>query len=167
MFSAGVPTDENERQARRKRRQHHRQQSERDIHVDYRAVPTSVAPHILIVEDDAVTRSIAGALLAKNGFRVSEAEDGVAALAMIDAERDLSLVVLDLAMPRMNGQEVLRQLRSSVATSTLPVVVLTGSVNEHMEVEMMDAGADDYVRKPLDPELFVSRIKATLRRSEH
>lgn len=124
-------------------------------------------PLILIAEDDAVTRTAASALLAKNGFRVSEAEDGIAALAALNTVRDVSLLVLDLAMPRMSGQEVLRQLRGSVSTSRLPVVVLTGSTDEHMEAAVMDAGADDYVRKPIDPVRFVSRVKAALRRAEH
>ncbi|HXC25737.1 MAG TPA: ATPase, T2SS/T4P/T4SS family, partial [Gemmatimonadaceae bacterium] len=134
---------------------------------DPQTTRTHVQPHILIAEDDAVTRMTAGALLTKNGFRVSEAGDGVAALDTLNAARDVSLLVLDLAMPRLSGQDVLRQLRGSVATSKLPVVVLTGSTDEHMEASMMDAGADDYVRKPIDPDRFISRIKATLRRAEH
>ena len=123
-------------------------------------------PHVLIADDDGVTRSTAHALLAANGFRVSEAGDGAEALEQIERLRDVSLVVLDLAMPRMSGQDVLQRLRSSVATHTLPVIVLTGDTSDRTEIALMDAGADDYVRKPLDPERFVSRVKATLRRAE-
>jgi type II secretory ATPase GspE/PulE/Tfp pilus assembly ATPase PilB-like protein/ActR/RegA family two-component response regulator len=125
------------------------------------------APHVLIAEDDAVTRAMAAALLTSSGFRVSEAADGIEALEQLETLRDVSLLVLDLAMPRLTGQEVLRRLRSSIATSRLPVVVLTGSTDNHTEIEMIEAGADDYVRKPLDPERFVVRVKAALRRAEH
>jgi CheY-like chemotaxis protein len=125
-----------------------------------------LAPHILLAEDDTVTRGIAKATLVNNGFRVSEARDGVAALEQLQASPDISLLVLDLEMPRMTGQEVLRKLRASLPTSQLPVVVLTGATDDTIEVEMMDAGADDYVRKPLEPARFVARIKAALRRAE-
>lgn len=122
-------------------------------------------PHVLVADDDAVNRGVACALLASNGFRVSEAADGIAALEQLEKLRDVSLLVLDLAMPRMTGQEVLRRLRSSVSTSAFPVVVLTGATDDRTEIDMMEAGADDYVRKPLDPERFVARIKAALRRA--
>jgi Tfp pilus assembly pilus retraction ATPase PilT len=126
----------------------------------------SSAPHILIVDDDAVTRGIARALLTNNGFRVSEAADGVLALEQLATLRDVSLLVLDLAMPHKTGQEVLRQLRSSISTSALPVIVLTSASDNRTEIDMLEAGADDYVRKPLDPERFLVRIKAALRRAE-
>jgi CheY-like chemotaxis protein len=122
-------------------------------------------PHVLIVEDDAVTRQTADALLTSNGFVVSEAADGIEALEQLEASPDISLMVLDLTMPRMGGQEVLRRVRGAVRTSNLPVVVLTGATDEKTEVEMIEAGADDYVRKPLDPVRFVARVKAALRRS--
>ncbi len=124
-------------------------------------------PHVLIAEDDAVTRGMAAALLGSNGFRVSEAADGVEALERIETSRDVALLVLDLDMPRMGGAEVLRHLRSSISTTTLPVVVLTGATDDRTEIGMIEAGADDYVRKPLDPKLFIAHIKAALRRAQH
>ena len=133
---------------------------------DPQSGPRNGPPHVLIVEDEAVTRGVARALLASNGFRVSEAADGIEALEQLEASRDIALLVLDLAMPRMTGQEVLRRLRSTVATSALPVIVLTGATDNRTEIEMMEAGADDYVRKPLDPERFVVRVKAALRRAD-
>ncbi|HUX33655.1 MAG TPA: ATPase, T2SS/T4P/T4SS family [Gemmatimonadaceae bacterium] len=124
-------------------------------------------PMVLVVEDDAVARGVATALLESNGFRVTEAADGVEALEQIRAQRDIALVVLDLAMPRMSGEEVLRQLRAAVPTSGLPVVVLTGATEKQTEIEMIEAGANDYVRKPIDPSLFVAHVKAALRRAGH
>jgi type IV pilus assembly protein PilB len=123
--------------------------------------------HVLVVDDDPVSRLRAAALLRSQGIRVSEAADGEAALTCVEAGPPVSLVVLDLAMPGIDGIEVLRRLRSRVATSLLPVVVVTGSTDDAMEVQSMDAGADDYVRKPLDAHRFLARIRATLRRAEH
>ena len=127
------------------------------------AVPDSTS--ILVVDDDAVNRRLARTLLEKNGFSVVEAADGQAALEAVHANRNLSLVVLDLEMPRMTGLDVLKSLRKAMHTAGLPVVILTGADREDTEIELMDAGADDYIRKPIDPPRFVARIRATLRRA--
>jgi DNA-binding response OmpR family regulator len=68
-------------------------------------------------------------------------------------------------MPKMDGLEVLRRLRANVATAGLPVLVVTGSDQGEAEVAVMEAGADDYIRKPIDPPRFLARVKAALRRS--
>jgi type II secretory ATPase GspE/PulE/Tfp pilus assembly ATPase PilB-like protein/ActR/RegA family two-component response regulator len=121
-------------------------------------------PQILLVDDDAVNRTLARTLLQKQGFRVTEAGDGVEAMEHLERDR-YSLMVLDLDMPRMGGRDVLRRVRASVTTASLPVVVLTGTLDENAEVEVMEAGADDYVRKPVDPPRFAARIRAALRRA--
>ena len=118
---------------------------------------------ILVVDDDPVNRKVARDLLEKAGFQVSEASDGVAALEQLE-NGTYDLVVLDLMMPRLDGYGVLTRLRSSARTVGLPVVVLTGSGDADAEVRLMEAGADDYVRKPIDPQRLVARIKAALRR---
>jgi CheY-like chemotaxis protein len=123
--------------------------------------------HVLVVDDDPASRALAGAVLRRQGMRVSEAADGLEALDLIESGPAVSLVVLDLSMPGLDGLAVLRRLRDRVATSLVPVVVLTGSADAAMEVESMDAGADDYVRKPLEPGRFVARVRAALRRAEH
>jgi CheY-like chemotaxis protein len=129
------------------------------------AVGQPAAPAILIVDDDAVNRRLARTLLEKSGFSVVEAPDGQVALDTIHAHRNLALVVLDLDMPHITGFEVLKKLRRSMHTAGLPVVILTGADREDTEIELMDAGADDYIRKPIDPPRFVARIRATLRRA--
>jgi adenylate cyclase len=96
---------------------------------------------------------------------VLSAADGDAALQIIDRGQDVALVVTDLRMPGMDGEAVLARLRSKVATAMLPVIVLTGSDEHDTEVRLMDAGADDYIRKPIDPPRFLARIKAALRRA--
>jgi CheY-like chemotaxis protein len=129
--------------------------------------PAQQAAHadVLLVDDDSIVRSMARALLEKNGLTVAEVPDGVAALERLATGAPPSLVVLDLEMPRLDGREVLRRLRADVRTAGLPVIVLTGAEGGTAEVELMEAGADDYIRKPMDPPRFVARVRAALRRA--
>ena len=121
--------------------------------------------HILLVDDDPTIRTLAKVLLEKNGFAVAEAGDGPAAIEYLAAGGECGLVVLDLNLPTLSGLEVLRRIRSSVSTAGVPVVVLTGSEGDEVEVDAMNAGADDYIRKPIEPARFVARVKAALRRA--
>ena len=75
-------------------------------------------------------------------------------------------MVLDLDMPTLGGREVLRSVRQSIVTAALPVVVLTGTPDPDTEIELLEMGADDYLRKPLDPTRLQTRIKAALRRAQ-
>ncbi len=120
--------------------------------------------HVLVVDDEATNRSFARALLEKAGHRVTEATDGLVALERLSAE-SYDLMLLDLDMPRLAGYEVLTHARRQVTTSTLPVIVLTGSSNPESEVEVIEHGADDYLRKPIDPRRFLARVHAALRRA--
>jgi type II secretory ATPase GspE/PulE/Tfp pilus assembly ATPase PilB-like protein/ActR/RegA family two-component response regulator len=122
-------------------------------------------PHVLVVDDDSVSRTLARTLLMKNGFRVSEASDGAAALELLGKNPGFTLMVLDLEMPIMGGREVLERVRKSVATVALPIIVLTSTASEELEAQLMEEGADDYIRKPLEPARFVARVKAALRRA--
>jgi type II secretory ATPase GspE/PulE/Tfp pilus assembly ATPase PilB-like protein/ActR/RegA family two-component response regulator len=124
-----------------------------------------VAPPILIVDDDGANRTIAKALLESENHRVVEAKDGVEALEQLQSGAAFSLVVLDLEMPRLGGREVLKEIRGSLATVGLPVIVLTGSTDPEAEITLMEEGADDYIRKPFDPRRFMIRVKAALRRA--
>jgi type II secretory ATPase GspE/PulE/Tfp pilus assembly ATPase PilB-like protein/CheY-like chemotaxis protein len=119
---------------------------------------------ILVVDDDRTTRTIARGLLASSGYRVTEAENGPAALDLLSVNH-YALVVLDLEMPGMTGRDVLGKVRTNVHTAAIPIIVLTGNEDPETEIELMDLGADDYVRKPIDPPRFVTRVRATLRRS--
>ena len=120
---------------------------------------------ILIVDDDAEDRLLVRTILNKHGFDVEEVTDGDEALQAIGEGNSHSLVVLDLEMPTLSGREVLARLRSQGATMGLPVIVLTGSPDPEDEYRLMEGGADDYLRKPLDPPRFIARIKAALRRA--
>jgi CheY-like chemotaxis protein len=124
----------------------------------------SDVPQVLLVDDDPIIRRLARTLLEKIPVKVSEADDGPVALAMVEAGNEFSLMILDLDMPSMIGHDVLVRLRSNPATAALPVIVLTGSEARDDEVALMDAGADDYIKKPIDPVRFVARVRAMLRR---
>ena len=120
---------------------------------------------ILVADDDEIARHLACTLLAQQGFEPHEACDGAVAIEMLSSERRFAAVVLDLHMPRVDGRSVLAHIRRTPALATLPVVVLTGSGDSRTEVEIIDAGADDYLSKPADPPRFLARIRAVLRRA--
>ena len=123
------------------------------------------AGRVLLVEDDAVCRRVARHLLEQAEFEVVDCVSGEEALGLLSVDEQIGLVVLDLGLPGMPGDEVLRRIRSSAATASLPVLVLTGSPDPDLEVRLMEDGADDYIRKPLEPKRFVARVKAALRRA--
>lgn len=123
------------------------------------------APTVLVVDDEPTVRTLVRALLEMEGCRVLEAVDGVEALEFLEgADERPALVILDLQMPRMDGEELLRNLRASPPAADVPVIVLTSATDTETEVRLVEAGADDFVRKPMDPRLFVTRVRAVLRR---
>jgi len=123
------------------------------------------AGRVLLVEDDAVCRRVARHLLEQSGFEVVECVSGEEALGLLSVDEQIGLVVLDLGLPGMSGEDVLLRVRGSVTTSSLPVLVLTGSPDPDLEIRLMEQGADDYIRKPIEPKRFVARVKAALRRA--
>jgi CheY-like chemotaxis protein len=127
-----------------------------------RAPSPEIGP-ILVVDDDPEDRLLVRTVLRKNGWDVEEAQDGGEALARMAADPGYVLVVLDLEMPNVDGREVLARLRAT--GSNVPVVVLTGSPDPEDEYRLLEGGADDYLRKPLDPPRFIARVKAALRRA--
>ncbi len=126
---------------------------------------TSSEGHILVVDDDPGGRMLMRTVLEKNGFSVSEADDGTTALPLLQLADDIDAVLLDLMMTSMDGLEVLLRVRKGRKTAGLPVVILTASKDPEDEQKLLRAGADDYLRKPVDPHQLVNRVKAVLRRS--
>ncbi len=122
-------------------------------------------PRILLVDDDEDARLVMRTLLERDGYDVQDAEDGHRALDILKDDPDYSLVILDLAMPGLDGREVLQQIRGSVQTSALPVLIRTGTGSNAAEAELLEAGADDYVDKAMDPSRFMARVHAVLRRA--
>lgn len=136
--------------------------------VEQAAAGTSgiAAPHALVVDDEADQRLLLRRTLEGAGFVVHEATDGVSALAELEHEEEISLLVLDLMMPHMGGLDVLERVRAAVRTAALPVVVVTGSTDPDDEVRLLAAGADDYIHKPIDPPAVARRVDAVMRRSD-
>jgi CheY-like chemotaxis protein len=121
---------------------------------------------VLVVDDDASSRLLARAVLEKRGYHVVEATDGLDAVERLKVDQPVALVVADLNMPNMDGLELIWEMRASSEWAHIPVIVLTGETDEVLESKLIEEGADDYVRKPLDPRLFVARVGATIRRAE-
>jgi DNA-binding response OmpR family regulator len=123
---------------------------------------------VLVVDDDPVIREVALATLNSAGFVAEGVANGAEALKTLEGVGPWDLVLTDLDMPEVNGAELLRAIRNTEKTSAMPVIVLTGSSSERdHEVELIEAGANDYLRKPIDPPRVVARIRAALRRVGH
>jgi len=120
-----------------------------------------VAVRILVVDDDRAVRESLRRSLSFNGYSVELAQDGLEALSLISSNRPDALV-LDVMMPRLDGLEVCRQLRSS--GDDLPILVLTARDSVSERVAGLDAGADDYLPKPFALEELLARMRALLRR---
>ncbi len=129
------------------------------------ALEPTAAARVLVVDDDRVQRKAARRLLESAGFQVDEAADGSAGLKKLRGGTPYGLMILDYTMPDLDGLEVLREVRGNDATQVLPVIVATAQEDEGLEARLMDEGADDYIRKPLDPARFIARVKAALRRA--
>jgi two-component system OmpR family response regulator len=117
--------------------------------------------HVLIVDDDAETRSLLQAYLQKQGYRVTTAADGRALRKTLETARP-DLIVLDLMLPGEDGLEICRSLRTR---SNLPVIMLTARGEETDRIVGLEMGADDYLAKPANPRELLARIKSVLRRA--
>ena len=115
---------------------------------------------ILIIEDEPQIARLARDYLAKNGFRVLVAGDGVSGLAAARRESP-DLVLLDLLLPGLDGREVCRRLR---AESAVPILMLTALAEDSDQIVGLELGADDYLTKPFSPAVLVARVRAALRR---
>ncbi len=116
---------------------------------------------VLLVEDEENLASLVQAYLEQEGYRVVSAASGADALRVFDSE-PVRLVVLDLALPDMDGLEVCRRIR---LRSQVPVVMLTARDEETDRLAGLESGADDYIGKPFSPRELVARMKAVLRRA--
>ena len=118
---------------------------------------------ILVVDDESRMRKLVHDFLAKAGYQILEAEDGAEALDIYFANSDIALVILDVMMPKLNGYEVLKEIR---AYSKVPVVMLTARGEEHDELKGFELGVDEYISKPFSPKILVARVQALLRRNK-
>jgi two-component system response regulator ChvI len=119
--------------------------------------------NIALVDDDKNILASVSMLLEQEGYHVRTFSDGAAALTALTTTAP-DLAVLDIKMPRMDGLELLRRLRQ--ANPELPVIFLTSKDEEIDELMGLNAGADDYIRKPFSQRLLLERVRAVLRRAE-
>jgi len=118
-------------------------------------------PHILLVDDERDIRDPLASYLAKNGLRVTKAENAAAARQILSVHA-IDLVLLDIMMPGEDGISLAAYIR---ATSSIPVILLTAKAEEMDRIIGLEIGADDYVTKPFSPRELLARIKAVLRRT--
>jgi DNA-binding response OmpR family regulator len=117
---------------------------------------------ILVVDDEARMRKLVSDFLVREGYEVLEAANGEEAMDLFYADKEIVLIILDVMMPRMDGWQVLREIRES---SQVPVIMLTARTDERDELKGFDLGVDEYVTKPFSPRTLVARVNAILRRT--
>lgn len=117
---------------------------------------------ILVVDDESRMRKLVRDFLVKNGYDVTEAEDGEQAVNIFFSRNDFSLVILDVMMPKMDGWSVCREIRDF---SPVPIIMLTARSDERDELLGFQLGVDEYIAKPFSPKILVARVEAILRRT--
>lgn len=117
---------------------------------------------VLVVDDESRMRKLVKDFLVKSNYEVIEAEDGRQAVDIFFEQQDIALIVLDVMMPRMDGWQVCREVRSY---SKVPIIMLTAKSDERDELQGFQLGVDEYISKPFSPKILVARIEAILRRT--
>ena len=117
---------------------------------------------ILVVDDEARMRKLVKDFLTISGYVVIEAEDGSQAMDIFYEQKDIALVILDIMMPKMDGWETCREIRSY---SQVPIIMLTAKSDERDELLGFQLGVDEYISKPFSPKILVARVEAILRRT--
>ena len=125
----------------------------------------AVKPRILCVDDEPVNLKLFDAFLIPQGYDVLHAENGLQALEKI-REQKIDLVLLDIMMPEMNGYDVCRKIKEDQSHANIPVIMITSLHFKKEKIKGIEAGADDYISKPIDPEEVLARIKMLLKMKE-
>lgn len=123
--------------------------------------PSSV--NVLVVDDEEDVVEVVSHFLEEEGYRVDKAYDGEEALEKASPKTDL--IVLDIMLPGLDGYEVCQRLRSRVETETIPIIFLSAKTEEDDQIKGLMMGGDDYLTKPVSPQVIVAHVKAVLRRS--
>jgi two-component system alkaline phosphatase synthesis response regulator PhoP len=122
--------------------------------------------HILIVDDEEDIRTLLHYNLQKEGFKVDVVADGLTCLAFIQKEKP-ALILLDVMMPQLDGIEVCERIKADPINQDILICFLTARNEDYSQIAGLDAGADDYIAKPIKTKVLLSRIHAMLRRSQH
>ena len=119
---------------------------------------------IMVVDDESRMRKLVKDFLGKKGYDVIEAENGEVAVDKFFEQNDISLIILDVMMPKMDGWQVCREIRQY---SKVPIIMLTAKSDEKDELLGFDLGIDEYISKPFSPKILVARVEAILRRTNN
>ena len=117
---------------------------------------------VMVVDDEERMRKLVRDFLVKKNFEVIEAGDGAEAVDKFFSTRDIALIILDVMMPKIDGWEVVREIRKE---SKVPIIMLTAKSEERDELQGFQLGIDEYISKPFSPKILVARVEALLRRS--
>ena len=117
---------------------------------------------IMVVDDEARMRKLVKDFLVKSNFDVLEAGDGEEAVDKFYENKDIALILLDVMMPKMDGWEVVREIRKY---SQVPIIMLTAKSDEKDELLGFELGVDEYISKPFSPKILTARVDALIRRS--
>ena len=116
---------------------------------------------ILVVDDESRMRKLVKDFLEREGHTIIEAVEGMEAMDIFYENKDISLIILDVMMPRMDGWQVCREVR---ALSQVPIIMLTARGEERDELQGFELGVDEYISKPFSPKILVARVNAILKR---
>lgn len=117
---------------------------------------------ILVVDDESRMRKLVNDFLTRKNYEVIEAADGEEAIDIFYADKNISLIILDVMMPKMTGWEVCKELRKN---SKVPIIMLTAKAEERDELQGFELGVDEYISKPFSPKILTARVDAIVRRA--
>ena len=117
---------------------------------------------ILVVDDESRMRKLVKDFLVKKQYKVLEAGDGEEAIEVFFGNKDISVIIVDVMMPKMDGWEVCKEIRKF---SKVPIIMLTAKSEENDELKGFELGVDEYISKPFSPKILVARVDAILRRA--
>jgi len=119
---------------------------------------------ILVADDEELIRRLVSDFLTAEGYEAIQADDGDVALELFEQNPDISLFILDIMMPNLDGWSVCREIRKKTAA---PIIMLSARAQDYDQLTAFDAGADDYVTKPCSPSVLMKRVAVLLKRAEN
>lgn len=122
-------------------------------------VPEKKGKEVLVIEDDRIVAAMVEHLLARQGYTVRSASDGREASEIIAQSRPPAIILLDVMLPFIDGFELIAQIRANSAWLSTPIVMLTSKTQERNIVRALEAGADDYIVKPFQPQELIARVR--------
>ena len=118
---------------------------------------------VLIVDDEKGIREVIKEYSLNEGYSIIEAENGIETLELLEQNKDIDIIILDIMMPKMDGYTTLKEINKKY---DIPVIMLSARADEYDKLQSFDLGVDDYVTKPFSPKELMARIKAVTNRNK-